>query len=354
MHSLLLEELRKRYPLKSKAEIETLAGVVTYPSQHTPLFNSQLSLLAIINYIQKKKVKSFKKNPEVQKMTATHLQKFGHIPVNFNEDPWSLNDVHNQLQELLKIDCAKEIRAVTRSHQNMLKKRNKILCEINNKKTSQIALSLQIGTTLNEYRKNVFSRASLAYRPLFQECARKYRLFSWKEIWQLTPVEIERLYYDGDASVLKALSHRDPTGLTYASNAQGYKIIPLKTIKLFLKDVAPLKKEAGRAIKEVSGMIANPGKIRGVARVILGRTDFHKFKNNDIIVSNMTSVDFVPIMKRASAFVTDEGGISSHASIISRELGKPCIIGTKIGTKVFKDGDRVEVDAEKGIVRKIK
>lgn len=68
----------------------------------------------------------------------------------------------------------------------------------------------------------------------------------------------------------------------------------------------------------------------------------------------MTSVDFVPIMKRASAFVTDEGGITSHASIVSREMNKPCIIGTKIATQVLKDGDLVEVDANNGVVKILK
>jgi len=58
-------------------------------------------------------------------------------------------------------------------------------------------------------------------------------------------------------------------------------------------------------------------------------------------------------MQIAKAIVTDEGGLSCHAAIVARELGVPCIVGTKIATKVFKDGDLVEVDADKGIVRKI-
>jgi pyruvate,water dikinase len=65
----------------------------------------------------------------------------------------------------------------------------------------------------------------------------------------------------------------------------------------------------------------------------------------------MTVPDLVSAMKRAAAIVTDEGGVTCHAAIISRELKKPCIIGTKVATKVFKDGDLVEVDANKGIVR---
>jgi pyruvate,water dikinase len=58
-------------------------------------------------------------------------------------------------------------------------------------------------------------------------------------------------------------------------------------------------------------------------------------------------------MRRAVAIITNEGGLLSHAAIMSREFGKPCIVGTKIATKVLKNGDMVEVDADKGIVRKI-
>jgi pyruvate,water dikinase len=81
--------------------------------------------------------------------------------------------------------------------------------------------------------------------------------------------------------------------------------------------------------------------------------EFEKFVEGDVLVTTMTHPEFLSVMKQASAIVTDEGGITCHAAIVARELGKPCIIGTKIGTKVFKDGDMVEVDAERGVVKKI-
>ena len=68
----------------------------------------------------------------------------------------------------------------------------------------------------------------------------------------------------------------------------------------------------------------------------------------------MTRPDYIAGMKKAAAIVTNEGGITCHAAIVSRELGIPCIIGTKIATQVFKDGDLVEVNANHGWVRKIK
>ena len=77
-----------------------------------------------------------------------------------------------------------------------------------------------------------------------------------------------------------------------------------------------------------------------------------KVKPGDILVASMTIPEFVPAMERAAAFVTNEGGILCHAAIIAREMKKPCIIGTKIATRALRDGDIVEVNADKGIVTK--
>lgn len=104
---------------------------------------------------------------------------------------------------------------------------------------------------------------------------------------------------------------------------------------------------------EFSGRIAFPGKAQGKVCIIRFVEDAARLEEGDILVTAMTDPRYVPIMKKAAAIVTDEGGITCHAAIVSRELKKPCVIGTKIATKVLKDGDMVEVDAEKGIVRKI-
>jgi len=107
-------------------------------------------------------------------------------------------------------------------------------------------------------------------------------------------------------------------------------------------------------ISDVRGLTACSGRAFGVVRIVRSVNEIGKVKQGDILVAVMTRPDYVPAMRRAVAIVTDEGGITSHAAIVSREMGTPCIIGTKIATKVFKDGDYVEVDANKGIVRRIK
>lgn len=104
----------------------------------------------------------------------------------------------------------------------------------------------------------------------------------------------------------------------------------------------------------IKGAVAYPGKVKGKAHLVFDPAKANDFKEGEILVTGMTRPEFLPLMKKAAAFVTDGGGILSHAAIVARELKKPCVIGTKIATKVLKDGDLVEVDAIKGVVKIIK
>ncbi len=100
----------------------------------------------------------------------------------------------------------------------------------------------------------------------------------------------------------------------------------------------------------LKGLGASPGIATGKVKVIFSEKEISKVEEGDILVTTMTTPDMVPAMKRAAAIVTDEGGMTCHAAIVSRELGVPAIVGTKTATKVLKDGMIVTVDGEKGIV----
>ena len=116
------------------------------------------------------------------------------------------------------------------------------------------------------------------------------------------------------------------------------------------KEAAPAKAPAERKIL-VRGLPASPGVAIGVAKVALTVEEAAKLmKKGDILVTKMTDPDWVPYMKLAAAIVTDEGGMTAHAAIVSRELGIPCIVGTKNATQVLKTGMEVTVDATHGIV----
>jgi phosphohistidine swiveling domain-containing protein len=120
-----------------------------------------------------------------------------------------------------------------------------------------------------------------------------------------------------------------------------------------LRKLLSAKSDGLEKIQEIKGNVAFPGKITGKARLIRSKTDMKDFVDGEIIVSPMTMPDYLPIMKRAAAFITNEGGTLCHAAIVARELQKPCVIGTKIATHVFKDGDMIAVDADNGIIKKI-
>jgi phosphohistidine swiveling domain-containing protein len=102
---------------------------------------------------------------------------------------------------------------------------------------------------------------------------------------------------------------------------------------------------------EFKGRIACKGKSSGKAKIVLSPADFKKMNQGDILVVMNTSPDFVPIMKRAGAIVAEEGGITGHVSVVSREFGIPCVVGIAKITDIIKDNDDIDVDAEQGIVK---
>ena len=100
----------------------------------------------------------------------------------------------------------------------------------------------------------------------------------------------------------------------------------------------------------VDGLGSSPGTVSGTARLVRKLDDLDKVREGDIIVTEMTTPDMVPAMKRAAGIVTDEGGMTSHAAIVSRELGVPAIVGTTNATTVLDDGQGITLDGDKGTV----
>jgi len=120
------------------------------------------------------------------------------------------------------------------------------------------------------------------------------------------------------------------------------------------KYVKSEKSENIKDVKEIKGAVAYKGKAKGRVKVINSPSDMAKMQDGDILVSLATTPSIVPAMKKAAAIITDEGGLTCHASIVSRELGITCVVGTKFASKILKDGDMVEVDAIAGVIRILK
>jgi len=159
-------------------------------------------------------------------------------------------------------------------------------------------------------------------------------------------IEFEEYLKTGELPKKEILEERKK--LTILNFEDGnYELLTGKEAKNFEKE--HLSEEES---DEVQGMSAYPGNVTGTARIILTPEKEHEFDEGDIIVSGMTRPDYIRFIKKAAAVVTDAGGVLSHAAITARELKKPTIIGTLKATKIFQDGDLIEVDATNGTVRK--
>ncbi len=113
-------------------------------------------------------------------------------------------------------------------------------------------------------------------------------------------------------------------------------------------------KKGNDQVRDIRGLSASVGRAVGPVKIVGSVRELDKVHAGDILVAVMTRPDYITGIKKAAAIVTNEGGITCHAAIVSRELGIPCVIGTKIATEVLKDGDIVEVNANHGVVTVLK
>lgn len=176
------------------------------------------------------------------------------------------------------------------------------------------------------------------------------KFFNFKEIVSLMEI--------GVAVDQKIIDERKKSFVVYSENEQ---VIPItgEQKKIILER---FKQPYFSEITEIKGVVANKGKVIAKARVVLAEYEkeyesfvkkLHSMEMNDgeILVTETTSPDFVPLMKKAGGIIANQGGLNSHAAIVSRELGVPCLVGTYYATDVLATGDLIELDADSGLVK---
>lgn len=163
----------------------------------------------------------------------------------------------------------------------------------------------------------------------------------------LTDDELHQLY----ELAMKLEEHYPlPQDFEWAVEAKKVYLLQTRPVTVFYeKGVARIEVE-GKAEPILRGLAASPGIATGTVRIVKDASEVQKVRKGDILVAKMTNPDYVVAMKRAAAVITDEGGQTSHAAIVSRELGVPCVVGTKKATEKLKDGDVVSVNASEGVV----
>jgi len=204
---------------------------------------------------------------------------------------------------------------------------------------------------LKGYRKDITFFACRSMDGILREIARRFSL-SLRQLQFMTREEIFKSLEIGKLQLpLSIINQRLKYCVVY---------YPRRKAKVYIGNKA--KKLAGLIeaekintnLKEFKGTPAFVGKVGGRVKVVLTPAEMSKMKKGDILVSAATNPNMMPALIKAAAIITDEGGVTSHAAIVARELKTPCVIGTKIATKVLKDGDLVEVDANKGVINIIK
>jgi phosphoenolpyruvate synthase/pyruvate phosphate dikinase len=212
--------------------------------------------------------------------------------------------------------------------------------------TMRLVGAFETYTELHDVRKEMQVKTFYAIHLLMREVARRVRMDpddgEWFTIDEICSFLRGKGFPKGEAARRRQA--------TFALLKDGSLVVRSgdEAIAAAASELGQDKKEG----KELSGMGASPGFARGTVKVCNGAKDaFEKVGEGDVLVCGMTLPDYIAAMRKCVAIVTDEGGITCHAAVISRELRKPCVIGTRHATRTLKDGMIVDVDADRGVVR---
>src|SRR4030042_4783265 len=204
---------------------------------------------------------------------------------------------------------------------------------------------------LMDKKKEVLTKCHFFITPLYKEAGRRLsmglndiRFFVWEEVKNA-------LLNKKKINSKTAEERRKSSAVKYINGDPVW--LSLEQTGILLSEVEKDEKSLLES-PEVKGISASFGIIEGKIRYLKSAKENGKIKKGEVLLVSNTTPDFMPAIQKAKAIITNEGGITCHAAVISRELGIPCIVGTKIATKVLKEGDLVKVDANKGIVKVIK
>ncbi|MFH0714485.1 MAG: PEP-utilizing enzyme [Candidatus Diapherotrites archaeon] len=291
--------------------------------------------------------------PDINEEIDEHVHQFGWIPHWYFGTGWDKKYFLSLFQSLFRQEenFEKKLAELDRKKKEIDQKRKQLLQEgrFSAQEMHWINLFKEF-IDLKVYRKDILYIGCFYSRPLTQEIAKRLAL-SEKQVRYMMPEEIENVLVKGKPIDENILNERDKFSVLYSKDAQNHSLIGKEAKAFVEKNIA--EKEIDTTVSELRGVCACPGFVKGKVKLVLHPNDMYKMQKGDVLVSVATNPDVVPAMKLAGAIVTDIGGITSHAAIVSREMQIPCVIGTETATKVLKDDEWVEVNASEGIIKRI-
>ncbi len=192
-------------------------------------------------------------------------------------------------------------------------------------------------------RLEYFRKACYYSMPLIREVVHRMDLDEYVGV--ITPLELLNFLQKGTRPTLDELKKRQERFIVLFDYGKA-KIETGQNLKKWQEFLNTAKARSSI----LHGWGASPGKAQGRVKIVMDPFQAKDFKKGDILVTNMTNPNYVLLMQKASAIITDEGGVTCHAAIVARELGIPCVVGTQVATEVLRNGEVVKVDGKKGLV----
>lgn len=315
----------------------------------------QQEKLEFLNFLKEVKSTKLKLNSQrIQEFITNHLKKYRYMGMfYFSGQPWTEKYLLKRLKSLLNHDNSDELKRLQRVKEaDLATKRliQKYKFTLSEKKLITLIKEMTYSINLFDEVYNYYTYKS---QPFLHYLAKRIGL-TYNELIEMSFFELIELLKSNKKATIgfrEVLKKRKQDSALIAQKGR-IKILIGSKVKEFYKKEFSGEKVAQLA--EFKGQSACPGKVRGKVVIFKAVADISKVKKGNIMVAVATVPSFVPAMEKAVGIVTEMGGLLSHAAIVSRELNIPCIVGVDNVTKILKDGNQVEVDATKGIVKKIK
>jgi len=364
MEKFIREKLKKQNKL---GKFEEYIQALTQRSVKETFFQEDYrNLLKIGKEIQKDKllkIKFLKNSPTefidflkknrkiLYNQLIDHSSKYSWINMYmFRRNPFTLVELVERLKDITDKDCDNTLKELNKKKKGVKLRFEKAIedLEIIGELKRKIEV-LPEYVYLRTYRLDIFTLSAYYARGFLLEIASRLGL-DYDELIHLAFWEIRDALL-GKSKVPKNLIKKRMKRYAAILLDGKFRIIIDKDELDSLQERKKKRKVVD--VLEIKGNVACKGNAKGPVKVVMHPTQITKVEKGDVLVAPMTSPDFVVGMLKAVAIVTDHGGITCHAAIVSRELNIPCVIATGNATQVLKDGEIVEVDAKKGIIKRV-
>ncbi|MDP2749308.1 MAG: PEP/pyruvate-binding domain-containing protein [Nanoarchaeota archaeon] len=366
---MMIEKTRKLVE-NVKLNIDPLAAfsLLTTQPENSLMLKEEIESLQLLKEISKnekaKKIflnlEDYSKIPEnldnkLKEKIQKHFKEWRWLPFEYKSNPYEIDFFLSIWSGLLKqkADIEKELKTLIHRPTEVAKERNHLIKKLKLDKDAKRIYDIAAEIVfLKGYRKDCSFFGSYVLAQVLKEMAKRLNISS-EEIYLLMNDEFEDIFVRGKKLNHDELNARKGYVILYRKAGKKRQILKGKKAKEFFKGLRIKETVIEMDVKELHGTCACSGSAKGNVKIINKVEDMPKMNKGDILVAHTTFPSLVPAMKKAAAIISEDGGMTCHAAIVAREMKTPCLTGIKNATKILKDGDYIEIDADKGIVRKI-